>query len=503
MQHVNEKLLEKQNEAVSCWIKNGGNGIIQWPTGTGKTNIAILIIQRLNKNLPNGEIHVVVPNANLKEDWTGNKFKKGHIENRGLLNVKVFVINTYIKKERVCDLLILDEYHRAAANTFIKLMQTTSRRFFLGLTATLERLDNRHTLLLKYGKIVHTLNENDAKNNGFISEYKIFNLGLDLTESDKEKYALIDLEFKKRFKAFNYDFDLAMKCATSLNPKWVPANPVLGQSGHWEHCMAAKFCIQEGFAVDSLESVVDRYKFNKQVKEHNKIVKTRAEKLKVKKLYENIFHPFYNPVVINITAIRWMQYMAIRKRFIYRLESKLPILSEINEKIGGKIITFSEDSEFADKVLSYLPNCTIYHTKIPAKQRRINLYKFETGEYTHISSVKALNEGMNVEGITCTVNLSQTRSTIASNQKRGRANRIDYTNPNKCAVHINIYIEDFYYKNEKILSQEKKTIIKNQEKLTEVFYVRSVDEIVQQLNDVSFNNNNDDDNVISQKTELI
>lgn len=55
---------------------------------------------------------VVVPTTALREQWYGI------IDCNGLsLNCEVFVINSAIKANYKCDILILDEIHRCAADT--------------------------------------------------------------------------------------------------------------------------------------------------------------------------------------------------------------------------------------------------------------------------------------------------------------------------------------------------------------------------------------------------
>ena len=49
-----------------------------------------------------------------------------------------------------CDFLIIDEIHRTAAETLQFVFSKVKYKLILGLTATLERLDGRHTIVEKY-----------------------------------------------------------------------------------------------------------------------------------------------------------------------------------------------------------------------------------------------------------------------------------------------------------------------------------------------------------------
>ena len=64
---------------------------------------------------------IVVPTTGLKEQWLG------HINNQGLqLNCDVQIINTVVKHNWNCDLLIIDEIHRAAADRLSQVFKCVS-----------------------------------------------------------------------------------------------------------------------------------------------------------------------------------------------------------------------------------------------------------------------------------------------------------------------------------------------------------------------------------------
>lgn len=495
---VNEKKKERQLLSINNWkTKTNCNGLILYPTGAGKTYLGVLAIQRMNSNKPEYVTHVVVPSLKLKTDWTGyfngkgkdKKWVDGHIQIHGLKNVEVFVINTYIKTKHTCDLLVIDEVHRTGAKTFIKALTQTTKKFFMGLTATLNRLDGNHFLILQHTKIADTMTEEEAIREEFISEYRIFNLGITLTNDEKLRYSEIDKQFNSKWAFFDFNFDLAMNCAKTLNPQW--------DGVKWKHCEAVTYAISKGYQCEPLETIVSRYLNNKSKVLANKSIKKRADKEKVVKLYQSDSSNFYRPEMVNLMGIRFIHYMKLRKEFGYRLESKLDYLLEIQKAyLDKQIIVFSEDTFMADKVVEKLtPNiCKAYHTNLNKTDKNLNISLFEEGKIQTLSTVRALNEGFNVNAIEITVRLAHTRSKIQNKQSRGRGNRIDYNNPDKCTIHINIFLDDFLdvTTGKLVNSHEKKAIINNLGN-TNCIWVNSVQEIIDIMKD---KNKIDEDSII-------
>ena len=133
----------RQLEIVQKFADNKGKGTLLAATGFGKTFTAIMVIARLLKARPTGKIIIIVPTINLKAQW-GKELKKHKVHK----NCEVIVINTAYKKETKCDLLICDEIHAYGAEQFIKVLDKIQYDFIFGLTATIERTDGKHDILL-------------------------------------------------------------------------------------------------------------------------------------------------------------------------------------------------------------------------------------------------------------------------------------------------------------------------------------------------------------------
>ena len=95
---------ERQKECIKRWIESGGRGIIVCPTGFGKTFLSIQLILALKKQKENIKVIVSVPSTNLKDQWDEYRIKNGLMN-----NIEIWVINSLIKEEHVCDLFIVDK----------------------------------------------------------------------------------------------------------------------------------------------------------------------------------------------------------------------------------------------------------------------------------------------------------------------------------------------------------------------------------------------------------
>ena len=194
---------ERQAESLKAWLTHKGRGCIEGCTGYGKTRIGLNAIEKVRTRYPNLSVIVVVPTDVLRNQWIKL------IDERGLgFNCQVLIINTASKTLEQCDLLILDEIHKFAADQFSQVFKTIKYKLILGLTATIERLDGKHELLKKYCPVVDTVTIEVAKANGWVAEFTEYQVII--TAEDIDNYRQYNKEFIQHFEFFNFDFGLAM-----------------------------------------------------------------------------------------------------------------------------------------------------------------------------------------------------------------------------------------------------------------------------------------------------
>ena len=95
---------ERQKECLKRWLKSGGRASIVACTGFGKTRVALNLIDAFTTKNPGAQTLIVVPTQALKDQWIEQ------IDERGLgLSARVEIINTVIKFDWSCDLLVVDK----------------------------------------------------------------------------------------------------------------------------------------------------------------------------------------------------------------------------------------------------------------------------------------------------------------------------------------------------------------------------------------------------------
>lgn len=480
---IDEKKLKRQEGQVQEWIKQGCQGTQEAIPGYGKTYVAVLAIQRLHRKYPDVPVDVVVPSTPLYYDWVDPK--NGHIKVHGLKNVEVFVINTYCKfGRRNPGLLIVDEIHKAGSTEFFKIFEvagcvkklerTKQDTYILGLTATLERLDGKHRLLQEYCPVFDTVTIEEGRKEGYVSNYKVYNWGLELNEEDRVEYDKWHNIFNNSFGKFNHNFDLAMACSKSTN---------------W---------ISEVEVVISKENQVTR-----QVEEVKvTMAKTTRDWIywwSQQQEWDGEKDSFWSPSSISKYAQQFSTSMRNRKTFIYTASVKLEAAKALVDRYPVKTITFSESISFAERLKEALGDkCLAYHNDIKGRKERVEIiskrglisykekhisskqvkaeiiesFKSRNGIQV-ISTVKSLHEGFDYAGIRLSIKASYDSSKVARIQKDGRPSRLDYQDLDKNALIVNLYIKD---------SQEEKWLRANQRGLTGVKWVDSIDKINTELN---------------------
>ena len=352
---------ERQQESVKRWLAYKGKGTIVGATGFGKTRCALMAIKALLKKYPQFRVLVVVPTEALQKQWLG------HIDEWGFqFNVEVVIINTCIKHSWHCDFLVIDECHRCGADEFSKVFKCVKYRIILGLTATIERLDGKHLLIQKYCPVVDDIPTLECLVNGWISEYKEYQVLIDVDNIDY--YKSLNKEWVQHFEFFQFDFGLAMS--------------MVKKGEGWKN----------------------------KLKYRDELYKGNDENMKKQVLQS-----------INYHSAEFMRTMTARKSFIYNHPKKIEIARKIMEaKHGSKIITFSTNVEMAEAIEN---GQNVYTGKTAKKKGRVMLEDFISGNIKTLHSCKKLDEGFDCPDASVAIILGFDSSETKSTQRRGRVVR--------------------------------------------------------------------------------
>lgn len=243
---------QRQTEGLRKWSKAGYNGILQYCTGFGKTYTAIRAIKGMIDRKGIQSVVVVVPTLTLQEQWEA-ELKKHKIK-----IAKVYVINTAAKKDLNVDFLILDEIHRYAAETFKLVFENISAKFILGLTATLERGDGLHKIILEHSKVVDVVTVVEALKNRWISTFKVYNIAVPFPEEEAIAYKKADNGFKHFAAKLGGKFD-----AFATAQEWIKSDDKeqQGKAAAYYNSMRTrkKICLNNTNKIPIIKELVDYF----------------------------------------------------------------------------------------------------------------------------------------------------------------------------------------------------------------------------------------------------
>lgn len=352
---------ERQKECVRNWIINRCRGTVVGSTGFGKTRVAFIAILKLLSQHPEYQIIVIVPTTTLLEQW--NK----EIDERGLsLNVHVYVINSAIKTNLQCDLLVIDEIHRIPADSFLNIFKICKYKFILGLTATFERLDGKEKLLNQYCPKCDEVSLIECIANGWVSKFKEYVVLINVENIDE--YMDMNKEFISHFEYFSFNWDLI--------------NKLTGKNGFIARTQYAKLLCQQSSKSDYTQTLKD----------------------------------------ISYHVMGFMRTLQKRKSFINNHPKKIEIAKKIlKARSNKKCIVFSGNVKMA----SSLDIENVYTGKTSKKRSKTMIEDFNSGKFNALSTCKKADEGLDVQGLEVGIVIGTSSSQISSSQRLGRVIRAE------------------------------------------------------------------------------
>ncbi|MFC7132078.1 MULTISPECIES: DEAD/DEAH box helicase family protein [Salinibaculum] len=196
------RLREYQRAALDAWQAGEGNagtgpqrrGVLELPTGSGKTVIGIAAMEALGT-----PTLVVVPTIDLLEQWRRELTAEFEIPvgqlGGGTQRVENVTVSTYdsayLRADELGDrfgLVVFDEVHHLGGEGYRQIARLLAAPARLGLTATFERPDGAHEAVADLlGPLVHRVEVDDLAGE-HLADYDIKRIEVELTETERETY---------------------------------------------------------------------------------------------------------------------------------------------------------------------------------------------------------------------------------------------------------------------------------------------------------------------------
>lgn len=181
-----------QREALSAWSR-GKRGMVELPTGAGKTQLALQAIAAVRR----GTL-VLVPTLDLLAQWCraveeGLGLAAGAIGG-GQNDLQPVTVCTYASAfrrgeqfgQRFC-LAVFDECHHLAGAGYARIGEVLIAPYRLGLSATLERPEDRPLLDQLIGPLVYRRSIGELSGD-YLADYRVETLEVALSDAEREAY---------------------------------------------------------------------------------------------------------------------------------------------------------------------------------------------------------------------------------------------------------------------------------------------------------------------------
>jgi superfamily II DNA or RNA helicase len=183
-----------QVEGLEAWWNAGGRGVVVLPTGTGKTHLANMAIERAGR-----PTLVVTPTIDLMNQWYDELTLSFGVDvgllGGGYYDIQPLTVTTYdsayLNMDRLGNrfgFIVFDECHHLPGPTYGLAATCAIAPYRLGLTATPERADNAHTHLDQLiGPVVYRREITELRGD-YLAEYRAMILYVNLSDPERERY---------------------------------------------------------------------------------------------------------------------------------------------------------------------------------------------------------------------------------------------------------------------------------------------------------------------------
>lgn len=186
-----------QRDAIEAWRAAGHRGVVVLPTGAGKTLVALLSIAELNT-----QALICVPTLDLLGQWKTSILSNTNLSpeevgtwgggDKELRPVTVITYDSaaiHMRSIQGFGLLVFDEVHHLPADTYRTIAEGSIATARLGLSATPDRSDLRHTDLDRLvGPVVYERSPFQLREGKHIADYRTEQISVALTGDERTAY---------------------------------------------------------------------------------------------------------------------------------------------------------------------------------------------------------------------------------------------------------------------------------------------------------------------------
>jgi superfamily II DNA or RNA helicase len=188
------ELREYQHEALAAWREAGDRGVLELPTGSGKTVVAVAAMTELGT-----PTLVVVPTIDLLDQWERELAAEFDCEvgrmGGGEQRLAPLTVSTYdsayLRADEVGDrfgFVVFDEAHHLGGEGYRDIARLLAAPARLGLTATFERPDGAHQAVEELvGPVVYRTSAEELAGE-HLADFDIKRIEVSLTPEERERY---------------------------------------------------------------------------------------------------------------------------------------------------------------------------------------------------------------------------------------------------------------------------------------------------------------------------
>lgn len=187
-------LRDYQQDALDTWTANDRRGVVELPTGSGKTVIGLAAIAACST-----PTLVVVPTIDLLQQWRRELSSEfdvsigqfgGGAQRQEDITVATYD-SAYLRADDVGDdfgLVIFDEVHHLGGDGYRDIARLFTAPARLGLTATFERPDGAHRVIEEIVGAVVSRKAVDDLAGDHLAEYDLRRIEVELSDEERETY---------------------------------------------------------------------------------------------------------------------------------------------------------------------------------------------------------------------------------------------------------------------------------------------------------------------------